>query len=300
MPSRVYVHIGLPKTATTALQLDYFPYVNNKEYLFLGVLQPRAQQVPDPLFTQAVSAARSGKGVAEVKQALNERIAKEQRSLIISEEVLTVSSAEVSWQEQLANLSRILEGIDYRLMVTVREPVSAMFSFYVELYERFQKKGQSFSELALSDNDFRIYHYDSLLKTLLGLFDSRRIHIQTFENLVKADYKAVAEFLDYPAMESAFSVLNNHNQKKKSKSAVIISKRFRLRWATCVYRWLGGEQNKLASALKRIGQKPIQRLRGIKYQSVLVPMLSDDERHELNQKMSGTMDAMTERFGVGY
>lgn len=300
MPNRVYVHIGLPKTATTTLQLDYFPHVNNKEYLFLGIRQPRGQKESDPLFTQVISAARSGDSIAEANQALKGRLAEKQQSLIISEEMLTVSSTQVTWQEQLSNLGKILEGIDHKLLVTVREPVSAMFSFYVELYERFQKKGLPFQELAVSDNDFRIYNYDSLLKALSESFDLQHVYLQKFEDLVKADASKVASFLDQPSMEPAFVKLNNHNPKKRTKSAVMVTTRLQLRWVTRIYHFFGGEQSEFARALKQIAQKPLQKLRSINYRSVPVPMLSDDEHDELKKKMSGSMNAMTERFGVEY
>lgn len=300
MLNRVYVHIGLPKTATTTLQLDYFPHVNNDEYRYLGIMQPRGQNVPDPLFAKLISAVRSGDNLAEANRALKKRLTVEQRSLIISEEMLTVGSAQVSWQEQLSNLRKILDGIEHKLLVTTREPVSAMFSFYVELYDRFQRKGLPFSELALSDNDFGIYHYDALLNVLSELFDSGCIHLQSFENLVKNDSRAVADFLDNPTMEPAFSSLNNHNQKKKTNNSVMVPKKLRLRWVTYFYQRLGGEQSKFASALKLISQKPITKIRAVKYRNVAVPILTDDERAKLKQRMSGTMNAISEHFGVKY
>lgn len=300
MPNRVYVHIGLPKTATTTLQLDYFPHLNNDEYQYLGVRQPRGQKVQDPLFTEIISAARSGKGLEEVNQVLKDRLQTDQRSLIISEEMLTVGSAEVTWQEQLANLKEILSGIDHKVLVTVREPVSAMFSFYVELHDRFQRKGLPFPELALQDNDFGIYHYDNLLAVLSESFGLACVHLQSFENLVKADFRATSDFLDNPTMEHAFSSLSNHNQKKKTKSAVMVPKKLKLRWITRLYHLLGGEQNRFALALKRIANKPLLKLRGFTYKSVPVPVLSDSENQALKEDMEGTMHVMAERFGVRY
>lgn len=300
MPDRVYVHIGLPKTATTTLQLDYFPHVNNDEYQYLGVFQPRGQEAPDLLFTKVISAARSGGGLEEANRDLKERLNSGQRSIIISEEMLTVGNAEVTWQEQLSNLSKILSGIDHRVLVTVREPVSAMFSFYVELYHRFQRKGKPFSELVLQDNDFAIYHYDTLLGVLSESFDPDRIHLQSFERLVKGDFGAVAHFLDNPKLGGAFGTLKNRNQKKKTKTAVIGAKRLELRWITRIFHLLGGERNKFALALKRIARSPVRKLRGMNYKSVPVPILDEVELQRLTEEMSGTMDKIAGQFGVKY
>lgn len=183
--------------------------------------------------------------------------------------------------------------------MTVREPVSAMFSLYVELYHRYQRKGMPFSKLVLHDNDFAIYNYDIMLGVLYEYFDPGRIHLQSFERLVKGDYRAISDFLDNPKFGGGVT-LKNHNQKKKTKTAVMVAKRLELRWITRIYHLLGGERNKFALALKRIANSPIQKLRGMNYKSVPVPTLDEVERQKLTKEMSGTMDKMAEQFGVKY
>lgn len=300
MLNRVYVHLGLPKTATTSLQSDFFPNVNHDRYQYIGVLQPRVRNVSGTLFFQIISAVRSGDGILEARRALKQWLTIEHRSLIISEEMLTVGSATMTWQEQLSNLGKILYGLDHKILVTVREPISAMYSFYLEQYDRFQGKKFKFSDLALSDNEFRIYHYDELLNELDKNFESESIYIQKFENLVKKDFTNVEYFLDHPEMEETQALLNNHNQKKKNDSAVMVPKRFKLVWVSQIYQKLGGDSNSLALLIKMITKKPIQKIRSINYRSTPVPVLSDYERRYLKQSMRGTMDTMTERFGVSY
>lgn len=300
MPNQVYVHIGLPKTATTTLQLDYFPYVNNDQYQYLGVFQPREKQVQDSLVVEVISAVRSGYGLVKVNEALIERLDIEQRSLIISEEMLTVGSAEVTWQEQLSNLSKILYGIDHKVLVTVREPVSAMFSFYLELYDRFQDEKSEFSDLALFDNNFRIYHYDELLNELAKYFEIERIYIQKFEDLVQKKFTTVECFLDHPEKEKVQKPLNNHNQRNRNGSNVMVSKRLKLSLISRTYQKCGGDTNWLALTIKKLTKQPIQKIRSINYGSVPVSVLTDDERMRLKQSMAGTMDVMAERFGVRY
>lgn len=300
MSNKVYVHIGLPKTATTTLQVDYFPYVNNDEYQYLGVFQPRSQKVQEPMFRQIVSAIRLGNGIEDANQTLKRRLTADKRSLIISEEMFVVGSEELTWQEQLYNLSKILSGIDHKVLITVREPVSAMFSFYVELYERFQKKEIPFSELALHDNDFRIYHYDNMLYVISKYFNLADVYLQRFESLAEADFRATSDFLENPAMEPNFSSLDNHNKKKKVKNAVIMPKKIKLRWVTRFYHFLGGEDNRFAFLIKKIASKPLLKLRDFTYKNTYIPNLGDNEKIELAKEMEGTMAFMKERFGVKY
>lgn len=300
MSNQVYVHIGLPKTATTSLQLDFFPHVDNKEFKYLGVFQFREQRVQDVLFQKIISAVRSGHDLDGANRALKKRLEEEKRSLIISEEMLTVGSELKTWQEQLANLSQILAGIEAKLLVTVREPVSAMFSFYLELYDRFEKSDLCFSELALKNNDFAIYRYETLFKVLFECFDPRCIYLQRFEDIVKGNYSDTIQFLGYPEMEVSFSVIKNHNQKEKTKSAVMVSKKIKLKWISDLYQFLGGDKNILALGLKRVVTIPIKRLRRVTVKRISVPTLSENERQLLSKKLQSNMELMEERFGIRY
>lgn len=60
----------------------------------------------------------------------------QKKMAIISEEMLTVSQPNVSWITKLQNLSRALENKqDYKIVVTIRDPLKASFSYYVYSYE---------------------------------------------------------------------------------------------------------------------------------------------------------------------
>lgn len=299
MSNRVYIHIGLPKTATTTLQLDYFPHVDNQDYVYLGAIQPR-DAISDPLYYDLCRAINCGENVVSTNKKLKIRLREERKSLIISDEMFTVSEAGVSWQSKLSYLSEVLNGVDFRILMTVREPVSAMFSFYIELYDRYRDTKKSFKELALGDNDFRIYHYDGTLYSLESYFDRSQIYIQKFESLVSGNFESVNEFLDYPKMETSFIELSNHNQKRKKQSEILVSRRFKLRWISTIYHFVGGDRNLFARILKNVLRKPLKKLRGFSYRSVEVPKLTDLEKQELTRQMQGSMDHMAEQFGFRY
>lgn len=95
------------------------------------------------------------------------------RWIILSDEMLTVSSGAIRWRQKLANLSDFLGNIDYRVLVTVRDPVDAMFSYYVELYHHFRRRRKSPEELACHDEAMEIFHYDKLRQELDAYFPGR-------------------------------------------------------------------------------------------------------------------------------
>lgn len=300
MSPRIYCHIGLPKTATTTLQLDYFPYVDHSKYVYLGVAQPRGESESDALFKQVLTAVNTGEGIKAASKALQSQMRDKKKSLILSEEMLTVSVAGLEWQEKLSRLKDVIQGADFRLLITIREPVSAMFSFYLELYSRFKGKGEEFSHLAKNNNDFQIYHYDNLLSVVLPLFGKENVWVNTFEDLVNDDYEGVKAFLDFPEMESGFSELRKNNVKKRTGNAVYVPVRMRLKWVTKIYQLLGGSDTIVGRMLRSLGRYPVDKLRKINYRHVAVPALSDDDQAKLKETMSQTMNVLSEQFGVKY
>jgi len=300
MPNRVYCHIGLPKTATTSLQLDCFPYVDNSRYFYLGVKQPRGEYTNDPLYELILNAVYTGENLEETNAALNERIKEENKSIILSEEMLTVSSGNIAWQEKLARLMRVLEGTDYRILVSVREPVSAMFSFYVELYQRFRSEKKSFLDLALSANDFLIYRYDGLVQYLVDIFGESNIYFQRFEDLLNGNFDGVMRFLDCPEMDEAYTMIGNHNKKSRNANHILVPVRFRLVWVTKLYNLIGGEKNIVARVVKRIIKPLLDKVKAENYRSITVPVLEERERNDLKQRLSASMGKISERFGVKY
>ncbi len=139
MSGKLFVHIGLPKTATTTLQREIFPKLSGDHIQYLGVYQPRKDTNQTVFFEQFCQIVYSGDGIDELARTLSEML-ESGATYVLSEEMLTVSSGNASWQAKLTNLAKLLNGLDYSILVTVREPTAAMFSYYIELYEQFSRR----------------------------------------------------------------------------------------------------------------------------------------------------------------
>lgn len=133
---KLIVHIGLPKTATTTLQADVFPKLINNQIKYLGTFQPREKTPLKNLYHHFCKAVESRENIDNIRILLNKEISKG-HTLIISEEGMTVPSGNITWKKKLENLGKIVRGFDYTIIVSVREPSSALFSYYCELYPRF-------------------------------------------------------------------------------------------------------------------------------------------------------------------
>lgn len=299
MPNRVYVHIGLPKTATTMLQMDYFPYVDSNKYMYLGVFQPRDTE-SDELYYDLCCAINSGSNIFEVNAKIKKKLRDDSGSLIFSEEMFTVSQSEISWQKKISNLAKVFEGIDFRILITIREPVSAMFSFYVESYYRYMDSNESFSDLAINSNDFKIYHYDYILKILERKFTRERIYIQKFEDLIIGDFSIVNRFLSFNGAGVNFISMNNRNQKRKTSTAILIPKNLKFKRADRLYQAVGGDRNVCAFIVKRTMERQLKRLLMLPCFAITVQKPSDLEYRELMKIMRGSMEYMFKHYGIRY
>ncbi|RLL55871.1 hypothetical protein D8Y20_00010 [Mariprofundus sp. EBB-1] len=209
---KIFVHIGLPKTATTTLQADLFPLFNNNCLHYAGLNQPRFGDQSD-LYIEFFHAIKTG-NCASIRSDIAEHINKG-CSLLFSEEIITVTDDDGSWQNKLRNLALILKDFDYEILLTVREPVSALFSCYVERYREFSLERNTFCDIAKNDPKMHIYHYKKLLNELESHFHSDRIFIKKFEDIIEGELDDVCHLLQISTPVSNIK-LGDRNSKKKS------------------------------------------------------------------------------------
>lgn len=214
---RIIVHIGLPKTATTTLQMDVFPMLKNENVDYVGVYQPRVSGHQDSFFFRFVKALSDGK-IESVRHELVELLSSG-KTIILSEEMITVSSDHVSWRTKLLNLSRILNDINYILIVTVREPASAMFSYYVEMIKHLSMQKINFLEFAKNDERMEIFHYGILANELIVRFEKDRIHIVKFEDIIQGNFEAILSGIGDVSV-SEIPPLPKRNERTSSKDYV--------------------------------------------------------------------------------
>ncbi|MFC2089133.1 hypothetical protein ACFLT1_00040 [Bacteroidota bacterium] len=209
--AKIIVHIGLPKTATSSLQVECFTNLNDCRIKYLGLKDPRESK-QSKLYLHFYNSVTKGTNIDETSDLFKNELEKGY-DLLISDEMIVVGD----WQMKIRNLFNIINELDYKLLVTVREPASAMFSYYTELYHIFEKEKRSFTELALQHNYMKIYHYKIFFQFLLQYFDKTRIKVFKFENIINNE---LGELKDLVHIVSE-SALQNHNAKRLESDYVI-------------------------------------------------------------------------------
>ena len=281
--AKLYIHIGLPKTATTTLQTDFFQLLDSKSIKYVGVRQPRSISA-DPEYDAFIKAIYQGTGIAEVREMFS-RVLEGGTSLLLSEEMITVSQVGATWQDKLVNCAEILDGFDYKILVTVRDPVSAMFSYYVELISQYSFQKEGFVDIALHDEAMKIYHSNYFFNWLFGVFERERVCIVSFEDIISGKFSRLVSFFD--GMNSSFQSISLTNQNVKRTTDELVFTGRKRTPLMMVERWLDLRGwVKCKKILKWRAFQPLLKLSGkLSLGEIVVRRPSDDERQYLCKEL---------------
>jgi hypothetical protein len=214
---KLFIHIGLPKTATSSLQTDFFPKIETDLVEYIGVDGLRREEKLTDLYKRIVRAVNTGDGIQGLRVDLASQL-NHRDGLIISEEMFTVSEGVMTWPKKLANLGRLVSGLDYVLILTVREPAAGLFSYYAELYPRFCGRYADFIDCAMHDPDMHIFHYKKLFDQLIKNFELQRIKAFKFEEIISGNLTSLIDLILPGQTRKINVVLGEHNSRKKSSS----------------------------------------------------------------------------------
>lgn len=188
----IILHLGLPKTGTTALQQHLFPGLDSVEYL--GVQQPR-NRVQHELFLLLRAYVIFGKGDLDVvRKALNEAVGKGQPLLFSEEEVLIgqLDGSEqhtamgTSWKTKLKRLKNAVSGFKTGAVVTLRDFRQGVFSYYSELIPSIGPNRNPVTLVQESDL-FGIWRFPELEQELAAHFGLENVMWSHFPECVSPE-----------------------------------------------------------------------------------------------------------------
>jgi hypothetical protein len=296
---KVYVHIGLPKTATTSLQVDFFPFLDKKECLYAGVIQPRTEP-SHVLYSTFMKGINTGRKYEEIRTMIKE-VLNEGKSVVISEECILVSNRTICWKQKLQNCAAILKDFDYRILVTVREPVSTIFSYYVERIDWFKQKKRSFDELVQTDEDMKIFHARYFFSILFERVEEKRVFVVKFEDMISGNLSKLIEFLNGVKISTAHKGLRRTNSKRKFGGRIYSGKKRKLiNIIKNLVRKFRIDQLSGYSRFKVILRPVTRQLRRIAWGEFVVDEPSPNEIKSLQVQLRNETNALNELFGIKY
>lgn len=219
MNGRLFLHIGPPKTATTAMQYA-FEEIDNKALVYGGTFQPRERNA-DSLSDILLRAANSNppKEPRELEGALEE-IAEHVRAgkaVVISEEMLSLSTARRSMTDKLSFLGQCFGTIPTTVILGVRDPLDAIPSLYQEIFKSQPLLTKlSFSRFCES-NAIECYDYRKIISILQdsGL---EKVKIVGFEDICSGSL-ALQDLLSHPDLpETQLNLRKVNTSQVKGKT----------------------------------------------------------------------------------
>lgn len=112
------------------------------------------------------------------------------------------------------------------IIVTVREPAEAMFSYFVQLYPRFRKLNMSFESLARNHESMEIFHYGKLIRELESNFCANAIRFFPFEKIVNNELIELSnEIICCEQKQQTFALGHRNSRRKDGKSVLRIEQR---------------------------------------------------------------------------
>jgi hypothetical protein len=178
---RLVLHLGPPKTGTTALQIG-LQKLRQAKFAYVGTLQSRSRNAPQGIHARLGKATRADMPddfLARLLFLIDVRL-KAGTDLMLSEEMLLVDQPIATFQEKLERLGQICGAFQPRIVLTPREPVSALKSLYNELYIRQAMQPHKDFAAFLDSGQARVYDYPYVLDLLrkAGFADIRGVQIE--------------------------------------------------------------------------------------------------------------------------
>lgn len=184
MEGNLYIHIGPPRTATTAIQYAFQNGIPGK-FFYGGVTQPRSKsvEISRMIHDLCITAGEVELNSISVVQKKIADILENGTNVVISEEMFLVDSGDINHQRKLARLSQVLMIFSPIIIICVRNPLDSLPSLYQEIFESLSFLEKISFDRFLHSNQAKIYDYIYLVDIVKRSgFD--KINIVSFNDLV--------------------------------------------------------------------------------------------------------------------
>lgn len=181
--NELILHIGLPKTATTTLQNNlFFPLHKEGKINFLGRYQSgKSNDYFNPFEDIYTGIKDKNSDLDTLKKKLASLMCDDKLN-VISEESLAITENEI-FEVILKNLSFILEGFQTTLLLSIRNPVEFIRSYYIEQYRWFYKNNEIdtinkyFEEITKNGNHpkYDMYFFERYLDLIRNYFPNTKV-----------------------------------------------------------------------------------------------------------------------------
>lgn len=134
MSGKIFLHIGPPKTASTALQIA-LENLTAPTYRYLGALQPRKRDGATVANTLHRAVNTGDPDLIRDVNCSLKNLVSQNMVCALSEEMLSLCQRGITTGTKMRRLGVILSGLPVTVVVTMRNPVDAIPSLYQEIFD---------------------------------------------------------------------------------------------------------------------------------------------------------------------
>ena len=296
-PASFVLHIGMPKTATTSLQAEVYPRIAERTaYAYAGLLQPQAEVKQPKVMSHLHQFFSHGADEAELRAALDEKIA--DGPLIISHESVLSSTVGAPWHDRVRRVGTLMRDYSPQVYVTVRHPLEAMHSYYVEHFiDAPSGRNTDFATAFTQDPRLQLYRYATSMPLIEEAFGTRPI-VETMGDVVSGNSAFLRSLVG--GSDYLSSDMRQHNVKNRKGGAthfdnVTLKDRLRL----MVYSTPIGDSVLLRGLISKL-RAPLSLLDKVQTGRVSVPEMTADERSQYLQELLPDIAYMRDEYGVDF
>ena len=226
--------MGLPKTATTSLQHNVFQKLHDQGRInFLGKNLNYNDETGKVIVNNYTGkfirdAAEEKISFDEARELLLRHLDSNKLNVFSDEGIMVAypGLANLPLKQKIANLKKVLEGHDVKVVLTLRNPVDYFYSLYVQLYPGFYSQikalntFEKYTQMLFYDADntlFESFFYDSYVPFIKKNFD---LELTYFEDLSKdkvSVYKVWGSLLGL-SLEEFEELFEQEHVNKKQKT----------------------------------------------------------------------------------
>lgn len=231
---KVYLHLGAPKTGSTAIQCNLFEKIatQNHGLLYLGKYKKQNNAIflrlceainkwPTQQFDSMCFLLRE-----QMKMSLDACVG----NVLISDESFIVTSytqaGRISVYEKIVRLAKVFDGVPVALILFLRNQPDACYSLYKELYETYIGVGGVSLPPDLDgswEDVFSTYDYSSIVKLVESEFLLVDIYCNFFEDFKKNPLRESERLLDFLEVDRSVLVdMPVVNNKKVDQGMTVL------------------------------------------------------------------------------
>lgn len=228
MNKKVYLHIGYPKTATSALQKHVFPEIQGLNYI--GKNENEKFKFDNKLLESVLYNASTMDQSLFKKQLIRDDLFTDfDGDLLLSEEVLLFNifrptlwqSKSICIQDVVNNLKYLerLCGVEFYIVITIRKQVEMLTSIYAQCfnscYSRLKetKNFESFLDYFFDGSElYKALNYDYVFFEFKESFE--HVKLMVYEELKNNEEEFLSELGNYMGVEIEIDKVKEDNVRK--------------------------------------------------------------------------------------